>query len=78
ENDGFSATRLVRASLEDLEQDQAPELLLRCEGGCGRVRPSRDGREVWLSTGRNHKFAMYYNHLAVAPLVAGLARRAPR
>ena len=78
ENDGYSATRLVRASLDALVRDQSPEIILRCEGGCGRVRPSRDGREVWLGTGRNHKFAMFYNHLATAPLAAGLARRAPR
>lgn len=78
ENDGYSATRLVRAPLAPLKKGQEPESILRCEGGCGRVRPSRDGRSVLLGTGRNHKFAMFYNHIALAPLLPGLPRRTPR
>lgn len=73
EGDGHHQVRLVRGRTQGGE----PEVVLRCEGGCGRIRPSRDGLSVYLSSGRNHKFAMFYNHLAVAPLELGLDRRVP-
>ncbi len=58
----------------------APTRMLRCEGGCGRFVPTRDGTRLVYGTSRDYRRSSFYNQLAVVPLVPGesLARRTPR
>ncbi len=86
ESDGYEAARIVRRRADAPHATDAigaidaqdVEVVLRCEGGCGRIRPSRDGERLFLTSGRHHKVSMFYNHLAEVPLQAGLGRRTPR
>jgi len=57
-----------------------PTRMLRCEGGCGRFMPTRDGTRLVLGTSRDYRYSSYYSRLAVVPLSPGeaLARKTPR
>jgi len=82
ESNGFEQTRIVSAPARDLTSKALPEptSLLRCEGGCGRFMPTRDGARLIYGTSRDYRRSAFYNHLAVVPLTPGetLVRRTPR
>ncbi len=86
ESDGDTQAHIVSAPAPALAADgtaprlAAPTPLLRCEGGCGRFVPTRDGRRLLLATARDHRLTSFHSNLAIAPLTPGhpLPRRAPR
>ena len=84
ESNDDAPLRLTSAALE-VAADGTPGLatvaeVVRCEGGCGRFAPTRDGRRWVLSTGRDYRLSSFHNQLAVVPDApdGGLPRRAPR
>lgn len=49
--------------------------VIRCEGGCGELTWTRDGRELVYATSRYHRVVSFYGALARVPARPGVPRR---
>ena len=81
ESDGYEIVSIVTSPFTTMPiTPLTPSAMLRCEGGCGRPMPTRDGQRLVFATARDHRLSGYYNNVAVVPLTPGasLPRRAPR
>lgn len=87
ESDGDEPLRLVGAPAPTPEQVAAGAAvvaeatpLLRCEGGCGRFMPTRDGARLMFATARDHRLSAFHTRLALIPFdgLEPLPRRAPQ
>ena len=58
--DGHERTRLMSLDWKDKRTERE---LITCRGGCGRFDFTRDGRNIWLSSGRHHKRVNFYREL---------------
>lgn len=80
ESDDDEPVRIVSAPFSGAALDSVAEVM-RCEGGCGRFAPTRDGRRWVIATGRDYRLSSFHNHLAVipdAPAGENWPRRTPR
>jgi hypothetical protein len=75
---GFEGPRIVMSKAPKLGISGEPETIVRCEGGCGRLAVSRDGRRIFYSSTRSHRVSNSFLNLVEVPLEVGRDRRAPR